>query len=254
MGNRIYIFLISMTVAAGVAILFMVGREPQTTLVMSPTMFDGPAQIGSAVLRQFQQQIATEKVVAFGVPTQPDWHRSIVLGFLTAAATEKIPFDILIVEQRMPELDLSGFSGLEVYSIATNTKTQSDLVERLQAARSSGKRVLIYTASVFTTHLISGNSISRYEKLTGEQLLTISSGSLALRSNQEFLIDPPCLGSERDQNGTSPLGCGLLHASRQVYRKHLANDRHVAIMNSPRPNDYLLLVSAPGQGAKGTGN
>jgi len=236
-----------MVIATGVAVLFVVGREPHATIVMSPSMFGGPEQIGAALLIQLQNQITDQKVVAFGVPGQPDWQRAIVRGFLAAAAAEKIPFDVIIAEQRMPTLDITDFSQTEMHSIATNTKTQSEFVELMQAARSAGKRVLIYTASVFTTHLINGNSIDRYEKLTGEKLLTISSGSLALRSNQEFLIDPPCLGSERDQNGTAALGCGLLHASRQVYRKYLPNERFVALLNSSRPNDYLLLVSSPGQ-------
>jgi hypothetical protein len=243
-----------MTVAAGIAILLLVGREPQTVIVMSPSNFDGPEQIGEALFKRLHSQIAEEKIVAFGVPGQPDWHRAIVRGFLAAATAEKIPFDLIIAEERMPVLDVTGLGVFEMHMIATNTKTQSEFVELMQTARAAGKRVLIYTASVFTTRLISGNSIDRYEMLTGEELMTISSGTLALRSNQEFLIDPPCLGSERDQNGTSPLGCGLIHASRQIYRKHLPNDRYVAIMNSPRPRDYLLLVSSPGQTLKAAGN
>lgn len=245
MAKWLYGFLVLSLATAGIASILKFGWVPAPVMVMSPSHFDNAEAIGSALVRRFYSPIAQEKVVIFGVPPQPEWHRAIVRGFLATAAAEHVPFDTILAEEQMPALPLEGLSGLEVQTVRMNTTTQGEFVDRLEALRAAGKRVLIYSASVFTTHIISGNAIDRFEKATGRSFLTISTGPLVLRSDKEHLVEPPCLGSERDHNGTAPLGCAILQASRNTYRKRIAQDRFVAVMNSPRPNDFLLMVSEP---------
>jgi hypothetical protein len=121
-------------------------------------------------------------------------------------------------------------------------------VDQIQRAAKEGKRALVYLPSIFSTHLLKGNVINRLEASTGQTFLTITASPLALKSDQEFLVDPPCVGVERDANGTADLGCVVLQSSRRTYRKKLPTDRFVAIMNSPHREDYLLMVASPGQG------
>ena len=246
MFKWLYAALILVIVAAGFSLLRYT-YEPAPVAVMSPSMFDSPAQIGDVLLKRFYSPVSTDKVVVFGVPPKPDWHREVVHGFMAAAAREKVPFDIVLAEEQMPALDLTGLPAVEVVTVVMNARSQNEFIDRLRTLRENGKRILVYTASVFSTHLVESNPISRYEKSTGQHLLSISSGPLALRSDQEQLIDPPCVGTEVDREGYAPLGCAFLKGGRGYYRKHVAQDRYVAIMNSPRPEDFLLMISAPGQ-------
>lgn len=249
MAKAVYIALILIVMTSGIAMMLKFGYEPAPVAVMSPSIFDRPEQIGAALLRRFYSPVAQDKLVVLGIPPQPDWHRGVVQGFLAAAEAEKVPFDIILAEEQMPPLDLQSFPAIEVQKILMNANAGSDFVTRLRSLHSTGKRILIYTASIFSTHLVLGNPIARYESMTGEHLLTITTGPLALRSDQEQLIDPPCVGSERDREGVAPLGCAFLKAGRGFYRKHFKQEKFVAMMNSPSPQDFLLMISFPGQSA-----
>lgn len=243
----LYVAGVLAIMTAGVFLLLRFAYEPTPTQVMSPSFFSQPEDIGVAVFRRFYAPIAEKKLVVVGVPPQPDWQRQIIRGFLRGAAAENIPFDVILAEEAMPPLDLAGLPAITIQSVQMNTKTQAEFIDRLNAIRQSGKRILIYTASVFSSHLLPANPIHRFEKITGEHLFSITTGPLALANGQEHLVDPPCLGSERDVSGTAALGCAFLKSGRGYYRKHIESDRFVAIMNSPFPDDYILLVAAPGQ-------
>lgn len=245
MSKWLYGFLILSIVTAGIAMILKFGWVPAPVSVMGASNFETPEAIGSALIRRFYSPIAQEKVVVFGVPPQPEWHRAIIRGFLAQAAAEKVPFDVVIAEEDMPALSLEGLAPIEVQTVHMNTEIQGEFIDKVRDLRAAGKRILIYGASIFTTHILPGNPIDRYEQTTGERFLTITTGPMVLRSENEFKIDPPCIGSEIDKSGNAPLGCAFLQASRTLYRKHLPQNHFVAIMNSPRPNDFLLLVAEP---------
>lgn len=246
---RYYLPVLVLILTAGVLKLVVFGLEPGTVLVMKPSFFDAPEEIGEAIFRRFYWPVEEKKRVVVGVPPQPDWYRGVVKGFLLGAVHQQKPFDVIIAEEQMPDLDLSGLPTTEVVKVVTSGDIQSSVIDALKKAESEGKRALVYLPSVFSTHLLPGNTIARIEKDLGSTLFAITVGPLALRFDQEYLIDPPCVGSERDTNGTAALGCSLLKSGRKYYRKKIEQSRWVAIMDSPKPDDFLLMVSSPGQGA-----
>jgi hypothetical protein len=248
----LYAGMITAVVGIGLFLVFKFGYQPAPVRIMKPSYFSNASEIGAVVYRRFYSPIEEQKLVVMGVPPQPAWHREIVRGFLETAAGEKRPFELVIAETQMPALDLAGLPPMELIQIPMNTQTQAELIDAIREARAAGKKTLIYTASVFSTHLLPGNPILRYEQATGDRLFSITTGPLALQAVQEHVVTPSCVGSERDGTGMAPLGCTILQAGRYYYRKNIPQDRFVAVMNSPKPdkyydNDYLLLVSYPNQ-------
>lgn len=243
--------------------------NPEPIPIMKPSYFKTASEIGTTVYRHFYAPIEQEKLVVFGVPPQPDWHREIVRGFLLGAAAQGRPFDLVLEESEMPELNLTGITGAQVIKVQSNTETQAQLVDALQAAKASGKRVLLYTAGVFSSHLLKENPLNRVEHaLGGKKFFSITSTPLALNSSEEFLVDPPCVGHERDAQGTAALGCEILRAGREQYRQNLkAAKSHkeknhedlyrthfTSIMQQNKiDNDYLLMTAYPGQQGDATG-
>ena len=219
--------------------------------------------------RHFYAPIEQEKLVVFGVPPQPSWQREIVRGFLQAAAAQGRPFDVVLEESEMPELDLTGISVAQIVKIQSNTETQASLIDALQAAKASGKRVLLYTAGVFSSHLLKQNPLNRAEAaMGGKKFFSITSTPLAINPSEEFLVDPPCVGNERDEQGTAALGCEILRAGREQYRKNakaakgyleknkvdLYRTHFTSIMQQNKiDNDYLLMTAYPNQQADATG-
>ncbi|MES2855096.1 MAG: hypothetical protein V4692_04495, partial [Bdellovibrionota bacterium] len=117
---------------------------------------------------------------------------------------------MIVAEDQMPDLDLSAFPGIELVKVVTAGDVQTPVIEVLKRVEAEGKRVLVYLPSVFSAHVLKGNTINRIEAELGSPLFAITIGPLALRYDQEFLVDPACVGSERDMNGTSALGCAYL--------------------------------------------
>jgi hypothetical protein len=249
--KKLYFFLIITMIASAASIIFKTAK-PQAAEIMKPSVFAQPDEIGAVVYRRFYAPLESQKVVIFGVPPQPPWHQKVLLGFLKVAQAEKRPYDAIIMQPEMPPLDVSGLqradgSPIDVVQAPMNDTAQAQLLDAIRSRRQAGQRVLVYTPSVFSTHLLPANPLQRLEKQTGEHFFSITTGPLVLQPVQEFLIDPPCVGSERDQNGTAPLGCAFLQSSRGTYRKHVAQDQYVAIMNQQGVDDYLLMISYPGQ-------
>lgn len=249
--KKLYALFVVATIVVGVFMTLKFGHRPPPVGIMKPSFFSDAEEIGAVIYRRFYVPIEQKKLVVFGVPPQPQWHQDIVRGFIKAAAAEKRPFEVLLMEPDMPALDLNGLPPIEVKQVQMNTEMMAEFGDAVRAARSSGRRTLVFTASVFSTHLLKGNPITRFEHLTGDKLFTITSAPLVLRPDQEFMVDPPCVGAERDANGTADLGCAILMAGRLLYRKDLAQDRFVSIMQQNQENgaadDYLLMTSYPGQ-------
>jgi len=246
----VYIVSILVILTFGVFFILKLGWEPTPEIVMKPSFFNRAEEIGTTLLRRFYSPVAQKQLIAIGIPPQPVWQYDIVRGFLITAAEEKAPFDVVIEEVQMQPLNLTGIPPLNLILMPTNSETQSELIERVHQLQKDGQRILILTSSIFTAHFIRNSPINRYESITGEHILTITTGAMALKPDQENIIEPACVGSERDREGIAPLGCALLKASRGYYSRQLKNDRYTAIMNSPSAEDYLLAIAAPGGGVR----
>jgi hypothetical protein len=258
---RLYIPALMLVLTTGMLVVLKFGYQPVPPMVMTPSFFDQPTEIGALVFRRFYAEIGERKIVVFGTPSEPAYHREIVEGFLAAAKHDGSPFDVMIVEEQMP--DIQKPEGLIEKRVPTNSPTQAELVDALREVQSKGERAFVYMPSVFSTHILKGNPVERLEKTLGTKLFSITTAPLALANDQEYIVDPPCVGSERDSMGVSDLGCAILKAGRSFYKamakanisekenaKEKPNNqrRWVAIMNQPTAGeDYLLMISTPNQ-------
>jgi hypothetical protein len=250
-------------VIAGFVTTLLYGYRPAPTQIMKPSFFDSPQEIGAVTLKRFYAPLAAEKVVVLGLPTNQDWAAQIATGFLEAALQNSRTFNRVIIDEQMATETRNQIRALvpDLIELKTNTETQSDLIDALNAGIAANQHILLITPNLYSTHLLPGNAITRLEKLmlAGNEkddgriisLFSITVGPLALEAGQEKELDPVCMGSERDGSGTADLGCAIAQAGRYFYRKRIldkepnARARFTALMQSPRPNDYLLLVREP---------
>lgn len=251
-------------ITLGVALTIKYGYRPAPARIMKPSFFEKPEQIGTVAMKRFYAQLASEHVVVLGLPTNRDWSADVAKGFVQASFENQRPPVKIFVETKMPDnfkaAVASQSQGVPVQEIETNTQTLTALGDAVTEALSTKQRIIVVVPSLYSSHLLEGNPISRLENLidlpgrkegTAAGLFSITVGPLALEAAQEQEIDPICMGSERDGSGTAALGCAILMAGRPFYRKRVldsepdARSRYVAIMQSPRPKDFLLLVRTP---------
>lgn len=250
-------------VTVGVALTLKYGYRPAPTRIMKPSFFDHPQEVGTVVLKRFYASLVDEPVVVFGIPTNRDWAGGVLDGFVTAANANNRSFARAIVEKNLNEKVRSTIraSIANTVEIDTNSESLHELTDAIQAARAVGEKVLVVVPNLYSTHLLDGNPMQRLEaglaKTSGvdpehrRPLFALSVGPLALEPAQEKDLDPLCIGAERDGSGTADFGCAIMQASRGYYRelrkeKNVANrSRFTAVMQEPKPNDYLLLVREP---------
>jgi hypothetical protein len=262
---RLYIPALMLILTAGMLFVLKFGYTPVPPMVMTPSFFDQPSEIGAVAFRRFYAEIRERKIVVLGTPNEPAFHRDVVTGFLAAAAQDGSPFDVLIEEQQMPELVFPANmpAGFQVKRVPSNTETQAEMIDAIDEVEAKGQRAVVYLPNVFSTHILKGNALSRLERSMGQKFFAVTTGPLALANDQEYLVDPACVGTERDSMGVSELGCAILKAGRSFYKemakanlsekenaKPKPNNqrRWVAIMNQPtQDEDYLLMISSPGQ-------
>lgn len=238
-----YLIGIGLFVLISVVAVLRYGIGPKPIGIMKASFFDRPAEVGAVIYRRLYDPLGREPVVVFGVTPDVVEHRGIVEGFVATAAAEKRPIQVVFKERGLEE-GLRVPDGTEVVAIAFN-EDPTDLVEQVRQRVNQGQRVLVYTASVLSSHLIKGNPMHRFEQVWGKPVLAISTVGISLRREQEFKVDPPCVGSEVDGPGTANLGCAALLKSRQLYRKQLENSRIVALMDQRGGADMLLFVALP---------
>lgn len=250
-------------VVTGVITTILVGYRPAPTRIMKPSFFETPDQIGAVTLKRFYAPLASEKLVVLGVPTNRDWAPGLVRGFLQAAQQNSRTFNHVIVEEKLSHEMRDEMHKLvpKVTELNTNSETLAELMDALNTAHAAGDEVLLLVPNLYSTHMLPGNPMARLEKAIFtsdakekgriESLFAISVAPLALEATAEKEIDPICQGTERDGSGTADFGCEILQAGRYFYRKRIldnepnARERFVALMQSSRPNDYLLLVRQP---------
>lgn len=250
-------------VLVGVLVTLLYGYRPAPTRIMKPSFFDSGDQVGVVTLKRFYAPLSDEKLVVFGIPSNRDWATSVTRGFIVAAQENSRAFTHVIVEQKLSNELRGELHKLipKVTEIDTNSETLAELVDAVQAAAQAGDKTLLVVPNLYSTHLLPGNTMSRLENvLIPEEerskgrivsLFTISVAPLALEASQEKEIDPICQGTERDGSGTADFGCAILQAGRYYYRKRIldtephARGRFIALMQSSKPNDYLLLVREP---------
>ncbi|RYZ63974.1 MAG: hypothetical protein EOP05_22740 [Proteobacteria bacterium] len=220
---RLYLPAMVLVITIGMFFVLKFGYAKTPPIIIKPSHFSGPAEMGEVVFRRFYMPIKEAKLIAFGIPPQPAWHREILQAFLRSAKREGVPFEVIIAEEQMPSLDLKDLEGLEVVKVPTNSGTKSEVIDEIN--KHAGKQVLLYLPSVFSTHLLKSSPIFQLEQLLGRKIFSFTTGPLALAADQEFIIDPPCLGAERDSGGTSELGCEILRAGRGFYRKKVEQEQ-----------------------------
>ncbi len=250
-------------VVTGVILTLLVGYRPAPQKIMKPSFFDKPEEIGAVTLKHFYAPLADENVVVLGIPSNRDWSTQLVVGFILAAKQNSREFTQVVVEQHLQNDLRAEVRKLVPTSLEINTNNQdlTEFTDIIASAQKSKSRLLVIVPNLYSTHLLLGNVMGRLEaSLAPEQsdtrpnsmgLFSITVSPLALEASEEKALDPICIGSERDGSGTADLGCAILQAGRYFYRKRIldktpnARSRFVAIMQSTKPRDYMLMVREP---------
>ncbi|MCM2282286.1 MAG: hypothetical protein NDI61_10625 [Bdellovibrionaceae bacterium] len=240
--KKIYLVGIVFILLVGIALVLRFGVGPRPIGMIKPSFFDHPQEIGAVTYRRLYDPLGRQNLVAVGVSPDIPEHRAVVEGFLLTAAAEKRPIEVVFQEEQLPPIAVPP--GTQVVTFRFNDR-EDVIAERIREFTSAGKRVLLYSANILTSHLVKGNTIHRFEQAWGQPVYSISMVGISVRRDHQVKLDPPCVGSERDGQGTASLGCAAMAKGRTLFRKKLDNSRLIALMDQHGVADFVLFVSIP---------
>lgn len=240
--NKIYVVGIVSFLLITTALIIKFGVGPKPVGIIKPSFFEHPREIGAVTYRRLYDPLGRQELVAMGVSPEVVEHRAVIEGFLATAQAEKRPIEVVFEEERLAPLEVPAGTEVVKFNFGQN---EALLAEQIRAYTKNGKRVLLYSANILTSHLVKGNPIHRLGQAWGKPVYSISMMGIGLRREQEFKPDPPCVGSERDGQGTANLGCAALLKGRTLFRKKLDTTRLIALMDQRGLVDFLLFVSLP---------
>lgn len=226
------------------ALIVHYGIKARAINILKPSYFSTPEEIGAVIFRRFYSEISSDKLLVIGVPAKSVFHHNIVAGLLRVAAHEGKAFDVLFTDPRLPQSEALP-PQLKVIPLSINGEDLGDAGALIKSLLAQDKRILVYTYSTMSSHLLAGNTIAQLEKSLKRPVFSITTSQLSLRNDQEYSLEPPCVGSARDETGTADLGCIILQTSRSYYRRNLDPTRYVAVIDQHGRSDYLLLSSGP---------
>jgi hypothetical protein len=254
-----FVIVAGAIVTAGVLLLLKYGYTPAPQRIMKPSHFANVEELGRTVMKRFYGDLALENTIVLGVQVQKPHSLDFLRGYLSAAKDEGKAFTHALVEIDLnPDYArlLTEFA-LETKSLRTNTVEQIEFADAVKSARSSTgfQRLLIVVPNLYASHLISKSPLHRLEKVLGEPktMFTILLSQLATAPEHERQMEFPCVGSERDTQGTAALGCSLFMSSRSIYRAYrkleakepIVKERVVAIIQKTAGQDHHVLYRLP---------
>lgn len=243
--KKIY-FSLALVVFFGVlmTLIFQFGLKPSAINIMKPSYFSTPEEIGAVIFRRFYSEISSEKLLMIGVPAKSVFHQNIVAGLIRVAAHEGKAFDVMITDPRLSQPE-SLPPQLTIIPLSMNGEEMNDALALIKSLLAQEKHILIYTYSTMSSHLLAGNTVSLLEKTLKRPVFAITTSQLSLRNDQEYSLEPPCVGAARDETGTADLGCTILQTGRSYYRRNLDSTRYVAVIDQYGRSDFLLLAAGP---------
>lgn len=230
------------SLAVGAALIWLLSNSPTATELIEPTQFSSQKEIGHVVFEKLKEKLKAQKIIAIGIPPQPEVYQDVVLGFLEKLS-EKEPKLIVLKEPKWPLLPPE--MKIENYDFVFSDEDLKVEAETVQRALDSGHMIVIYSVNIFTSHLILNNPINRFEQSLKREIPSLTIGQLTLRHSGEHRNDPKCVGSMRDSQGLYDLGCAQLANSRKHYKKLLPIDKLMGSLVDQSENDYLVQVYIP---------
>lgn len=247
MKTKYSILLFVCVVAVGGFLLWLLSPKSSSIELIHATKVEDEIAAGSSIYDQLSKKVFGHNLLIVGIAPQPEKYQDYVSGFISQLASQRKTV-VVLKEENWPNLKLPtqvqvvNFDFDSVSKLDPNSEELTDTVEEIKSAIAGGATVVVYSASLYTTHLVEVNAIHRFERLYGEQIPSVTFGPLVLRSSEENLNEPACVGSMRDNDGSYALGCGQVYNSRNQYEKFISLKQETMILTEESPGDYLAQV------------
>ncbi len=233
------------------AVIFMIvanlGPSQRTVPKIKLSYFTDFNEFSKAITQRLNLEIKQQKHFLIGVEPEKENHLELIKNF--KIELEKIigPFDEVYVDDELKLSDeLKQYLGVKGILTA---KADWEQIGKILTDKND-KRILIITASIYSTNLIQQNPYNKIKTQFQVNPMTFSMAYFPVTSEDEKNSLFPCLAE--DNSGAKDWGCASTNKARSVRRKinidkinstpHLTTRLTVGLMDLTGENNYMILI------------
>jgi hypothetical protein len=243
MGLKIYSVILGAVVIAGFSLIIYFGLQPKPVAKINFSSFETTDILADSVLMRLRQEIMDNSILFLGVDSNYPEHLQIWQNFLGKNQDPKMKYPVVVVDKFLSNANFTEFETLDT------KESVSELLSGFQAALSKGQRVAVLVPTLYGAQIIKGNLINRildrWKELPSPwpQPMSISLVNFPRNREQEKDMRPRCMTNVADESGEGALGCLVVGAARNNYRKHKTPGQKVGLLQQIGLKDYLLFYT-----------
>lgn len=234
----LYIGLVFLVGLVILGTYFMSTSAVKTVPRITLSYFPDQTALADAIHSRLQQELKTAPHVWIGFEPEKVRHEAVAVAIKDMVEKNYGPFDLIVVDQ---QLNTKSFPTAEVFPIK---EAWFKLGEKIKAY--SDKRVLVITASIYSTNLLKDNTLDKVTKMTGLRPMTFSTSYFAINNDDEKNNLFPC--NTEDNTGVRDWSCLTLNKAR-VQRRKINLDKlkepktsWLGLMDLSGEKDYIILL------------
>lgn len=232
----LYIFFASLFV--GVVGIFYFGIQPKPVEKIRLSQFESTKIAANSVLISIGAEIEKSPILFFGIAPTMIETVDVLKDFLISSAGSKLNYDLIVWDQRLGDSLLEH--PVQVMDLAENPQGVLDFLNRTQADH---QRVLVVTSFLNSSQLLAESFASQITKRSDLKPTSITLVKFPRTRDEEDKATVPCNTGPQDEQGIGHLGCMVLTKSRYMYKKRLAADQLVGILDQVGLHDFLFMLT-----------
>ncbi|MFN3453411.1 MAG: hypothetical protein ACK41T_00525 [Pseudobdellovibrio sp.] len=234
--------LIASSLALTALIWLNINDAQRTVPKIKLSYFKDLNEFSSSIEKRLNLEIGQKDYVWIGV--EPEKKNQLQLTLLLKSEIEKNhqkPFDLIILDKelRVPAEVAAGFGVYQEVELKENIEAFTDLI-----SKNIDKRILVITASIYSTNLVQKNPYSRAKDILQKRPLTFSMAYFPTDTEDEKNSMFIC--RTEDNSGTREWGCTSLNKARSVRRRiqedKIKSDLKLGLMDLTGESDYMILL------------
>lgn len=237
------IYYIAAVFLAGVfALVFL---SPDQTEKTEPKVklsyFKSNLEVAEAIHGIVKADLKKQNHFWFGIEPGAAQELDIYKELKTMIEKENGPFDVVYVDQelKLPVADMALFGEPILKLVKENW---SEVAAEIK--KNTDKKVLVITASIYSTNYIKQNPIHKIKDVSGIIPMTFSMGYFAATPEEERKIVFPCMTD--DKEGVAGWGCLVVNKARTQRRKldisKVNENSRPGLMDQTGEKDYMILI------------
>lgn len=241
---RPILFTLFLSLVAAALVIHFSGGDSQTTVPkIKLSYFKDNTEFAATIENSLHLEIGKSKYFWIGYEPENEAHIDLTKLVKNEIEKQNGAFDIVIVDQEL----MLGEEKEKAFGLTHEIPLKEKYVDAAELIKANqDKKILVITASIYSTNFIKENPHGKIKELTKLSPLAFSMGFLPAVIEEERNTIFKC--DTEDKTGTSPWACSVINKARTIRRRidlvklQQSPAPRIGLMDTSGDTDYMILV------------